>query len=239
MAFGLSAGAIGLIGAGVGLYSASQQSNSVQNAANTQADASRAATEEQRRQADRTYADFQPYREAGGRALGLLEKGINQQPTAADVMSDLGYQFGLDQGQRGLDRKVAASGGRVSGAALKSAAEYATNYATNGYNAAYQRRQDRMNRLATLAGVGQTSTGASAAAGSNSTNAISSLISEQGNANAAAQLARGNIWGNAINQVGAGVQRYSGNNNQFSPQEIQRANSWNVPQYQQPAPDVW
>lgn len=125
-------------------------------------------------------------------------------------MSDPGYQFGLDQGQRALSRRIAASGGRVSGAALKAADQYATNYATTGYGAAYQRRQDRMNRLAALAGIGQTATAGGAAAGSNSANQISNLISSQGNASGGAQLAQGNIWGNAVNQIGAVASRNNG-----------------------------
>jgi len=157
---------------------------------------------------------------AGGSGPGELNKPV----TAADVMQDPGYQFGLQQGQQALDRKAAAAGGRVSGAALKSAAQYATNYATAGYGAAYQRGQDRLNRLQQLAGMGQVATNASANAGAVSTNAISNLLSSQGNASGAAGLAQGNIWGNAANQLGAVGQRWA-----TSPS----ARPQNVPAYQQ------
>lgn len=179
------------------------QSNAAGRAASKQAASTDRATEEQGRQYDQTREDYAPYREAGKKALGQYETEINAPVTSADVMSDPGYQFGLSQGQLGLDRKAAAAGGRVSGAALKSAAEYANNYATTGYNAAYQRRQDRLNRLASLANIGQTATGGSAAAGAAKSNAISSLISSQGDASAAASMAQGNIWGNTVNQLGA------------------------------------
>lgn len=119
------------------------------------------------------------------------------------IQMDPGYQFGLSEGQRAIDRKTAAAGGRVSGAAIKAANRYATDYATTGYNAAYQRRQDSINRLASLANIGQTSTGASAQAGQSMANNNASLYTGQGNANAAATLNQGNIWQNAINQVGA------------------------------------
>jgi hypothetical protein len=128
------------------------------------------------------------------------------------IEMDPGYQFGLTQGQQALDRKAAAAGGRVSGAALKAAGQFATNYATTGYNSAYQRRQDRINRLAELAGIGQTSTAASAAAGGAAANNISNALSSQGNAAGAASLAQGNIWGNALNQAGAAWQRRPINN---------------------------
>lgn len=120
---------------------------------------------------------------------------------AADAMRDPGYQFGMQQGQQALDRKIAAMGGRVSGASLKAAARFGTDYASSGYNAAYQRGQDRLNRLASLAGIGQTATQASAQSGANATNAISGLLSSQGDANAARAVSQGNIWGNVGNQL--------------------------------------
>lgn len=144
---------------------------------------------------------------ARGAGSGVGE--MDQPVTGANVMEDPGYAFGLQQGQLALDRKAAASGGRVSGAALKAASEYATNYATTGYNAAYQRRQDRLNRLAALAGIGQSATGSSAAAGANASGAITGLIGAQGNASGAASMAQGNIWGNAVNQLGAIGQRWA------------------------------
>ncbi len=178
-------------------------SNAAGDAADTQAESTAAGLGEQRRQFDLTRADFKPYRETGARALGSLESDISKAPTAAEVMSDPGYAFGAQQGQQALDRKAAAAGGRVSGASLKRASSFATDYATSGYNAAYQRRQDRLNRLAALAGIGQTATGSSAQAGANSTNAITGLLERQGDSTAAAGLARGSIWGNAANQLGA------------------------------------
>lgn len=179
------------------------QSNAAGDAADAQREGTAASVGEQRRQFDLTREDYAPFRDAGKRALTQLESDINAPVTSADVMSDPGYQFGLTQGQQALDRKFAAGGGRISGAALKSAARYGTDYASTGYNAAYQRRQDRLNRLAALAGVGQTATSGSAAAGANSANAISTLYANQGDANGAARLAQGNIWGNSVNQLSA------------------------------------
>jgi len=125
----------------------------------------------------------------------------------APIEMDPGYEFGLRQGQQALDRKFAASGGRVSGASLKAAQQYGVDYATAGYNSAYQRRQDRINRLQQLAGIGQTSTAASAQAGDAAAARNANLYGAQGNAAGAASLAQGSIWGNAINQAGAQWQR--------------------------------
>lgn len=123
------------------------------------------------------------------------------------IQMDPGYQFGLQQGQQALDRKIAAAGGRVSGAALKAAQRFGTDYATSGYSAAYQRRQDSINRLQQLAGIGQTSTAVSAAAGDAAAGRNAQLMAGLGDAQGAASLAQGNIWGNALGKAGAAWSR--------------------------------
>ena len=192
-----------LIGGGLALVGGMMSSDAAKDAAQTQADATNAGIGEQRRQFDLTREDYAPYREAGKRGLAQYETEINAPVTAADVMQDPGYQFGLMQGQTALDRKIAAMGGRVSGAALKAAARYGTDYASTGYNAAYQRRQDRLNRLAALAGIGQSATGSSAQAGMNMANNVSGMLTAQGDASAAARMAQGSIWGNTANKIAA------------------------------------
>lgn len=187
------------------------QADSTRSAANTQADSRREGVAEQRRQFDLTREDYAPGREAYRNALAKLQLEMDQPTTAADVMQDPGYQFGLEQGQNALDRKFAAAGGRVSGAAMKSAARYGTDYAATGYNAEYQRRQDRLNRLAAIANLGQTATAGSAAAGAGAANAISGMTTAQGNAAGAAQLARGSIWGNALTKLGSNMNGGSSN----------------------------
>lgn len=185
--------------------------NATGDAADQQAQGTAASIGEQRRQFDLTRGDYAPYREAGVNALGQFASEINRPTTAADVMAAPGYQFGLQQGQQGIDRKIAASGGRISGAALKAASRFNTNYATTGYAAEDQRRNDRLNRLAALANIGQTATAGSAAAGTAAANNISSALQNQGDAAGAASLAQGNIWGNATNQLAALYGRASAN----------------------------
>lgn len=184
-----------------GLVSGIGGSKATSSASQQQQASTNAQIAEQRRQFDLTRGDYAPFRKAGQNALSSLVSQMNTNPTAAEVMSDPGYQFGLNQGQLALDRKAAAMGGRVSGAALKAANRYGTDYATSGYGAAYQRGQDRLNRLASIAGLGQTATTGSAQAGQSATNAITQALGSQGDASAAATLARGNIWGNVGNQI--------------------------------------
>lgn len=155
------------------------------------------------------------YQEHGrneGRAATYTQTGSGfgsyaQGPTAAEVQMDPGYEFGRQEGQKAIDRKVAASGGRISGASLKAAAQYGTDYATTGYSTAYNRvnqaRSDRLNRLAALAGIGQTATQQVGQAGQASANAIGQIATAQGNASGAATVAQSNIWGGAGNQLAA------------------------------------
>jgi hypothetical protein len=198
-----------IVGAVAAVGGALLSANATDKASHAQSAATQASLNEQQREYDQNQANQKPYLDAGKLALGQYQTAINTPTTAADVMaSDPGYQFGLDQGQTALDRKIAAMGGRVSGAALKGADRYATDYATTGYNSAYQRSQDRLNRLASLAGLGQTATNASAASGQASTNAMTSLLTSQGDATAASRLAQNNIWGNAGNQLAAIAGKY-------------------------------
>lgn len=192
-----------VIAAGGAIVGGVISNKGAKDAAASQNQATGDAIAEQRRQYDQTREDFAPWRQAGANALQQLAGDINAPVTAADVMQDPGYAFGAQQGQQAIDRKIAASGGRVSGQAIKAAARFGTDYASTGYGAAYQRRQDRLNRLAALAGIGQTATTGSAAAGAASSNAISSLLSSQGDATAAGQVARANIWGDSAKQLAA------------------------------------
>lgn len=186
------------------------ESDSNRAAANTQADATRESVAEQRRQYDLTRSDYAPWRESGINALSQLQAQMGKQPTSAEVMATPGYQFGLEQGKNALARQMAAAGGRVSGAAIKAGTRYATDYATTKYNDAYSKTQDNLNRLAALAGLGQTATAGTASAGQNSANNISALISSQGDAAAAAKLRNGSIWGNTATKAIGGLGNYGG-----------------------------
>ena len=177
------------------------------SAANSQRDSSNASLDLQKRQYETAYADQAPYRAQGVNALGQLATAINTPTSAADVMNTPGYQFGLDQGQLSIDRQIAASGGRVSGNAIKEAAKFGTNYATTAYGAADQRRENRLARLQTLAGLGQSATSASGANGmAYGQNAGAQMVNQGDNAGRAS-LYQGGVWANAGNQIAAAYGR--------------------------------
>ena len=177
------------------------QDRSAKRADNTMREATAAEIAENRRQYDTTRADYAPWREQGVNALQKLAGDIDTPVTAADVMQDPGYAFGQQQGEQAINRRIAAGGGRVSGQAIKAPARFGTDDATAGDGAAYQRKQDRLNRLAALSGVGQTATAGTAAAGQFATQNIGNALSNQGEASAASQLYRGGIWANTANKT--------------------------------------
>ncbi len=200
-----------IISAGAGLLGSALQSSAVNRAARQSAAASREAQAGWNTATDTALGYYQPYADAGTSALSQYQAGIDTPTTAADVMQDPGYQFGLTQGQQAIDRRTAAAGGRVSGAAIKAANQYATNYATTGYQQAYQRGQNRLAQLANLAGMGQSTAGSMAGLQTQRANAIGNLLTGAGDTQAAATLARGNIWGNLLSSTGAGLARQYGN----------------------------
>jgi hypothetical protein len=119
-----------------------------------------------------------------------------------DYVADPGYQFRLSEGMKGLDRSAAARGGLQSGSALKAAANYSQNAASQEYGNAYNRyntdQGNQYNRLANVAGFGQTANNANAMTGMNYANQVGGNIwnnaANQGNAALAQGNARGNAW---------------------------------------------
>lgn len=204
----------GTIGGALG--GAIDGSRSARQASAAQQQATDQAIGEQRRQFDTLRQDQAPYREQGVNALRQLATGLNQMPTAQEVMAEPGYQFGLNQGQTALQRGFAARGGRVSGAAMKAATQYGTDYATTKYGESYGRRQDRLTRLQQLASMGQGSANFTGQAGMQTGQNVSGLISSQGDATASGRLAQGNIWGNAIGDIAA---QYGRNQRAITPSD--------------------
>lgn len=200
------------------------------SAANKQADASAAANQTQQDQYNQTRQDNMPALEARNASLSRLQDllGISNnksasgygslggQVSAGDVQNEAGYQFGLQQGQSGLNKQLAARGMLNSGAALKAASRYANDYATtkydNAYNRALSNRNQQLNALQSVAGLGQTGANTIGAAGTNYANNVSSNQTSLGNALGASSVANGNTWANTANQLGGWYSNYAQRN---------------------------
>jgi hypothetical protein len=216
MAFiiGGTAGAVigaGAIGAGANLVGSAIGANAASNAADTQAQGARDANALQLQMYNQTRADNEPWRQAGIGALGGLQNADFQRDfVMSDFQKDPGYDFRMQQGQQALERSAAARGGRFSGGTLKALSRYGQDYASNEYQNAYNRfnsdRDRRFNRLSSLAGLGQTATGAVGNAGMNYGNAAAGNITGAANAAGAAGIAGANAWASGLNGIGRGVQ---------------------------------
>lgn len=204
MSFGLSAAAVGLIGAGVGagvgIYTANKAAGAQQDATNSaNAVAQQTSNNQialQREMFNKNVDLQQPAIDAGNTArnrlmqlLGLSTGGTDNGSLmkdfgASDFTADPGYQFRLDQGQQALDRSAAARGGLLSGAAVKDANNYAQGQASNEWQAAYDRfntnRAAKMNPLLSLAGSAQTASGALGSAATGAANSGTAALGEYG-----------------------------------------------------------
>ena len=184
--------------------------NAAKNAAKTQGAAADQVTDEAGREYDQTREDNAPWRAAGQTALGQLGQltqtggDLNRSFTMNDFTNnDPGYDFRMQQGQQAIERSAAARGGALGGGTLKALANYGQDYASNEYQNAFSRwntqNNEQFNRLAGIAGVGQTANAADQAAGQASLQTTSNAQMGAANASAAAGIAGANSLTNALN----------------------------------------
>lgn len=180
-----------------------------------QENAAREASGVQRYIFDEQRKDAQPWRDAGGRALGGLENSDFQRDfTMRDFQADPGYAFRLAEGQKAIERSAAARGGLNSGATLKSLARFNQDTASQEYQNAYNRfntdRDRRFNRLSNLAGLGQTANAQIGAAGQNYANQVGQNTMGAANARAAMTMGQNQMANQTFSQgVQAGAAYFS------------------------------
>lgn len=101
-----------------------------------------------------------PYLASGYQANRRLTDSLAAGFDPSNLANDAGYQFRLGEGQKGLERSLAAQGMGQSGAALKAAQEYGQNFAKQEYQDAYSRWMQENGLLANQAGQGVNVAGA-------------------------------------------------------------------------------
>jgi hypothetical protein len=103
------------------------------------------------------------------------------------------YEFRRTEGERGIGNSFAARGGAASGNALRALTEFNSGLASGEYG-------NYVNRLMSMAGMGQTATGSAISAGQNNANAQSVLQQNIGDARASGVMGTANTltdaWGN-------------------------------------------
>lgn len=154
--------ASGAMGSSAANQAANVQAQAADRAAEAQIEAARLSAEVQREGLEfqkQTYeqsrADQMPWLEAGKTALGsyMGELGLSDEAKAGTFQSGFketpGYQFAVQEGEKGVVNNLAALGMKNSGAALKALTKFRTGLADQTYG-------DYLNRLSGVAGTGQT-----------------------------------------------------------------------------------
>lgn len=202
-----------VIGGVLGYSSSKKQAKAAENAANTQAEATRYASDMQKEMYDQTRTDLDPYRQAGTSALDQLmgqmgQNGyFNQTYSGQDIYNDPSYQFRLRQGLDAVESSAAARGGLLSGATLKALNNYASDYASQEYSNAHSRfnadQTNQYNRLSNLVGIGQNAAVQQGNAGMQTAQAVANNTMAGANAQAAGTIG-------AANARAAGTQALGG-----------------------------
>lgn len=198
--------------AGSAVVGAAVSSNASRKASNKQADAARDANETGQDQYEQNRTDAAPWRAAGETALGQMSAGtaaggeFNRDFSLADFNRDPGYQFRMDEGRNALESGAAARGGLLGGGTGKALERYGQNYASGEYSNAYNRfnkdRGDRFNRLASLAGVGQTATRDVASQGAALATQTGSNLMQGANARASGYIGQANAISDGMGTLG-------------------------------------
>jgi hypothetical protein len=189
VALGITAGGL------VGGYLTSQAAG---KAAGQQADAANAANQMSWAQYQQNRTDQAPWRDAGVAALGNLNTNMGDYTRdfgMKDFQADPGYAFRMSEGQKAIERSAAARGGLNSGATMKALDRFSQGTASDEYNNAYNRfnsdRDRRFNRLASIAGLGQTATSQVGANGMATAGQMGQNMMGAANAQSAATMAGG------------------------------------------------
>lgn len=123
-----------------------------------------------------------------------VDAATAQQNAFAQFRTDPGYQFAFDEGSKALQNSAAARGILNSGATAKALTRY-------GQGVADQQYGNYFARLQSLAGLGQSATGATAQAGQ-------AAAGNAGNALMAGGNARASAYGGAATAANQGIQNY-------------------------------
>lgn len=181
-------------------------------AADAQENAANIASATSNAQFQQNRQDAMPWHDAGVAALGDLSKGIaaggefTHNFGLDDFVKDPGYQFRMDEGQRGVEAGAAARGGLLNGGTLKALTRYGQGFASNEYSNAYNRfnndQTNRFNRLSSIAGIGQTATRDVANMGTQNAQYIGNNQMQAGNARASGYVGGANAIGNTVQTLG-------------------------------------
>ena len=200
MPFGLSAGAIAAIGAGVS--AATTAGTAIAGAVSQGGDVSsgQAASTAAQTQAYNQYsANEAPYISSGQSAVSGLGSalGLNGADSTTAFQGSPGFQFALNQGLSAVDDGAASTGTLRTGNTVRAEENFATGLADQNYN-------QYVGQLSSLASLGQSATSALGGAGVATGAGIAST-------DTSAATAQANLAGNTTKSVGNAISGLAGN----------------------------
>lgn len=208
-------GVINTVAPGVGAGISAITGSSNEDALNAQRDATNAANQTLRDMYMQQREDLAPWRDTGAKYLAQMDADFGDNTrtfTMADFMKDPGYQFRMDEGLKALERSAIGRGQLNSGRTMKALNRYGQDYASNEFQNAYNRfnndRDQRFNKMASLAGIGQTATSQLVNAGGQYGQNVANNQIGYGNAVAANNIAQQQMWYNLLGQ-GLGAAGYA------------------------------
>lgn len=162
-------------------------------AAQTQAASADAATQLQRDIYNKFMEMNKPYYEAGVNALGQITRG--------EVTAEPGYGFRLGEGMKALERLQASRGNLLSGGAMKAGQRFAQDLASEEYGKSF-------NRLADIAGIGQTAASQAGTAGRNYAGEAGELGMQGANALVSGRIGRTSAYTGGMQGAIGALQGY-------------------------------
>ena len=161
--------------------------------------------------------------QAGANATGSLMHQFN----ADDLQSNLApnYDFMKQQGLGATQNMLNAKGGNISGNTMRGMTQFAEDYAGTGYQNAFQNytanQTNIFNRLAAIAGIGQTANQASANAGTSLAQGAANSMMNAGASRAGGTVGAANAISGGMNNAASWYSMPSmmnqGSNNSYDP----------------------
>lgn len=198
-----------VIGVGGGIYGANRAASAAGDAAGTQAAASQAGIDEQRRQFDAIQKLLSPYVQAGTGALAGQQNliGLNGMQAQQDAISALQatpmYTSALQTGEESILANASATGGLRGGNTQAALAQFSPALLSSMI-------QNQYANLGGLTSLGQNAAAGVGNAGLSTGGNIAGLLGQQGAAIAGGQLARGALPGDIASAISGGLGLYAG-----------------------------
>lgn len=194
---------VGLISAGTSIAGGIMGSSAASKAAKQQAQSAQNALDFQKEVFGQQQQNQQPFLDQGKVSLAKLMEGISNGtfgaghlPTAEEARATPGYQFNLAEGQNAIERGQAAAGGAFTGGTLKALGRFTSGLADSTYqqtvNNVLANNQQNFAQLFAPAQLGENAVASINNTGSQVSQNVGNLMTQQGNAQAAGTVGSAN-----------------------------------------------